>query len=164
MARMEIKGIEEYALKLSKLGKNTEAVAGKAVYAAAGIVADAIKENISALPEVAEVENLKAYRKGGKSGITKRQKKGLMSSFGISKMQKDKGVYNVKLGFDGYNEIKTRKYPTGQPNQLIARVIENGSTHMDKHPFIRPALNQSRKAAKEAMQKVIDEETAKLMG
>lgn len=70
---------------------------------------------------------------------------------------------NVKLGFDGYNEVKTRKYPKGQPNQLIARVTESGSPYMDKTPFMRMAVNATRKPALAEMQKVIDEESKKIM-
>ena len=163
MARMSVRGTEEYALKLSKLGKNSEAVAGKAIYAGAGIVADAVKANLKALPTVRDVENIKAYRAGRKSQLSIKQKEGLMQSFGITKISNDKGYYNVKLGFDGYNGIKTKKYPKGQPNQLIARVVESGSTYMDKTPFVRTALNASRAEALQKMQEVIDQEMNKIM-
>ena len=163
MARMSVRGTEEYALKLSKLGKNSEAVAGKAIYGAAGIVADAVKVNLKALPAVNDVENIKAYRAGRKSQLSIKQKEGLVQAFGITKISNDKGYYNVKLGFDGYNGIKTKKYPKGQPNQLIARVVESGSTYMDKTPFVRPALNASRAEALQKMQEVIDQEMNKIM-
>ena len=160
---MSVRGTEEYALKLSKLGKNSEAVAGKAIYEAAGIVADAVKVNLKALPAVNDVENIKAYRAGRKSQLSIKQKEGLVQAFGITKISNDKGYYNVKLGFDGYNGIKTKKYPKGQPNQLIARVVESGSTYMDKTPFVRPALNASRAEALQKMQEVIDQEMNKIM-
>ena len=163
MARMSVRGTEEYALKLSKLGKNSEAVAGKAIYEAAGIVADAVKVNLKALPAVNDVENIKAYRAGRKSQLSIKQKEGLVQAFGITKISNDKGYYNVKLGFDGYNGIKTKKYPKGQPNQLIARVVESGSTYMDKTPFVRPALNAPRAEALQKMQEVIDQEMNKIM-
>lgn len=163
MARMTIKGADEYALKLSKLGKSTETIAGKAIYSAADIVANRIKKNIQALSAVPDIENIKAYRSGEKSHLSYTQKKGLQESFGVAKMQQDNGFYNVKLGFDGYNEVKTRKYPKGQPNQLIARVTESGSPYMDKTPFMRMAVNATRKPALAEMQKVIDEESKKIM-
>lgn len=164
MAKMQVKGVEEYALKLSRLGSNTEAVAGKAIYRSADIVANAIKEKINSLEAVTEVENIKAYRAGKKARLTIGQKRGLRESFGISKMQLDtEGYYNVKLGFDGYNDIKTRKYPKGQPNALIARVVESGSSYMDKNPFIRKTVNAEKKAALAEMQRIIDEETKKIM-
>lgn len=164
MARFAVQGVEEYAMKLHKLGSGSQEIAGKAIYAAADIVANQIKSNIEALPTVLEADNVKAYRKGEKSGISKRQKDGLKESFGIASMKLDNnGFYNVKLGFDGYNNVKTRKYPKGQPNQMIARTIESGATYMDKHPFIRPAVNATRKKALEEMQRIIDEATEKVM-
>lgn len=163
MAKMTIKGTEEYALKLAKMGKESRQIAEKAIYAGADIVANQLKSNLSGIQTVTEAENVKAYRTKGKSGISKRQKDGLIKSFGIAKLQNDDGYYNVKLGFDGYNKVKTRKYPKGQPNQLIARVMESGSTYMDKNPVIRMAVNQKRKASIVEMQRVIDEESKKMM-
>ena len=164
MAKMTIKGVDDYALKLSKLGNQIPVVAGKAIYGAANIVADGIKANISTLPEVDDKYNILAYKRNQKSRISRTQKEGLKASFGISKMQKDEGgYYNVKLGFNGYNQVKTKKYPKGQPNQLIARVVESGSSYMNAVPFVRPAVNNSRKSALSKMQQVIDEETEKIM-
>ena len=60
MARITIKGADEYALKLSKLRKSTETIAGKAIYGAADIVANGIKKNIQALSAVPDIENIKA--------------------------------------------------------------------------------------------------------
>ena len=51
MARMTFKAGEEYAIKLSKLATGQEEIAKKAIYAAAGIVADRIKANLNSLPE-----------------------------------------------------------------------------------------------------------------
>lgn len=163
MARLTIKGPDEYAQKLSKLGKNSEAIAGRAIYSAADIVANQIKGNIKALQAVPDVKNMAAYRSGKKAQLSYKQRQGLINSFGIARLQTDQGYYNVKLGFDGYNQVKTKKYPKGQPNQLIARVVESGSPYMDKTPFIRPAINVTRKPAIAEMQKIIDEETEKIM-
>src|SRR5699024_7395993 len=52
VARMIFKGLEEYELRLSRLGKNTEKIAGAAIYEAASIVTDEIKKGIQALPVV----------------------------------------------------------------------------------------------------------------
>lgn len=164
MAKFSVKGIDEYALKLSKMGESAKSIAGKAIYRAADTVANQIKDEIASLEAVHDKYNLQSVRKKERARLSIAQKKGLMESFGITKMDRDtKGFYNVKLGFDGYNSVKTKKYPKGQPNQLIARVVENGSSHMDAQPFMRPAVNATRKAAKEEMQKVIDEEYTKIM-
>lgn len=164
MAKMKVQGTEEYALKLSKLGKDINKVAGKAIFGAADIVANEIKANIANLEAKHDKYNLAAFRKKEKGMLTIAQKKGLLESFGITKMEKnEKGYIDVKLGFDGYNSVKTKTYPKGQPNQLIARTLESGSSFMDPVPFVRPAVNATRRAAKEKMQQVIDEETKKIM-
>ena len=163
MAKMQIKGVDEYALKLSRLGENVREVGGEAIYSAADIVTNQIRENINNMHTVTDAENIKAYKSGEKSQLSKRQKQGLLDSLGISKLQEDNGYIDVKVGFDEYNSVKTKKYPKGQPNQLIARVVENGSPYMDKDPFIRPAVTRTKKQALKAMQDVIDKRTNEIM-
>ena len=163
MAKMKMYGAEEYALKLSKLAANSKEVAEKAIQEAAGIVTDQVRANIQALPAVKEIENIKAYKEERKSHLSIRQKEGLLESLGITPVAMDNGFYNAKIGFDGYNSIRTKKYPKGQPNQLIARVVESGSTYMDKTPFMRKALTATRGKAMQRMQEIIDDQFKKLM-
>lgn len=140
MARMTFKAGEEYALKLSALASGSEQAAKKAVYQAAGIVADKIRANLEA--------NL-----AGSDQSTG----ALADSLGITPVTMDRdGVWNAKIGFDGYDA-------KGVPNQLKARVMESGTSKIRKRPFVRPAVNATKKAAVEAMQRVIDEETEKIM-
>ena len=63
----------------------------------------------------------------------------------------------MKIGFDGYNEVQTKTFPNGQPNALIARSIESGSSTREKTPFLRPALAAARKQAIEAARVKFDE-------
>lgn len=158
MATMRFDGLQEYLEKLQRVEKNTPEVIGKVVYEMAGIVADEVKANIEALPVSPDAEALKAYGEKSKAPITVSEKKGLEKGFGISPMLNERGYYHVKLGFDGYNETKTKKYPQGQPNVMIARSIESGSSVRDKHPFVRPAVNAARKRAEERAKVIIDAE------
>lgn len=161
MARMSFKSGEDFALKLSRLGAAQEEVARKAVYAGAQVMADAIKANLEALPE----EDFRFLHEGDKfDGVPKGQKQELIDSFGVTPILMDSdGNYNAKIGFDGYGSLKTKTYPKGVPNQLIARSIESGSSVRKKHPFVGPAVKAKRKAVNEAMAKVIDAETQKIM-
>lgn len=135
MARMKIKGLDEYAVRISKLA-NSEEVTKKAIYAGAKIVADEAKSN------------LKKVLSGDSSGD-------LLDSFGISPISRDKnGDFNAKIGFDGYDSH-------GTPNQLKARALESGTSTQKKRPFMRPAINKTKKAAVQAMSDVIDEEAKK---
>lgn len=160
MARMAFKGLEEYELRISRLGKNTEKIAGAAIYEGTKIVTDQIAKNIKALPIVDGYGTPEDKLPGG---VTTIQKGGLLDGLGIATMQNDAGYLNVKIGFDGYNAMKTSKYPQGQPNQLVARGVESGTSWKQKHPFVRPAINASRKRAEAKMAEVLDEEIKKTM-
>ena len=160
MAKITFPGLNDYELMISKLSKGVDDIAGKAIYAGAGIVADAIKENIKALPIVRGYGTTENPLPGG---VTAPQKAGLIDGMGISTMQDDGGYLNVKIGFDGYNATKTDKYPQGQPNQLVARGVESGTSWKEKKPFIRPAINASKKRAEDEMARILDEEIEKVM-
>lgn len=162
MAKYQFKGLDEYAAYLEKIQKNTPEILGRGVYEMAGVVADAVRKNIEALPAVTDAYNIKAYKEGYKSKLSQRQKQGLLDGFGISTMEEESGYLHVKLGFDGYNDVKTKKYPKGQPNVLVARSLESGSTYMDKKAFVRPAVRSSEKRAVEKCKVTIDEEIAKI--
>ena len=160
MAKITFPGLSDYELMISKLSKGVDDIAGKAIYAGAGIVADAIKENIKALPIVRGYGTEKDPLPGG---VTAPQKAGLIDGMGISPMQDDGGYLNVKIGFDGYNATKTDKYPQGQPNQLVARGVESGTSWKKKSPFIRPAINASKQRAEDEMARILDQEIEKVM-
>lgn len=151
------KGIDQYINNLTNLEMRTDGLIGRAVYQGAKIVTDAVKKNLEAIPTddrpSAETRN----------GLRTIQKEALKASLGIAKHQIDGGYYNVKVGFDGYNNIKTDKYPQGQPNAMIARTIEAGNSFTKKHPFVGPAVRSSRAAAEKAMADVINQATMRIM-
>lgn len=163
MATIKFPGLKEYEKRLSTLGKEGKAIAEKAVYAGAAIIADAVRANINALPAVKDEWGVVAYNNNWSAPLTETAKKGLQDGFGISQMGNEDGILNVKLGFDGYNDMKTKKYPKGQPNAIIARSLESGSSIAKKRPFVAPAVRKTKKAAEETMAKIIDEEIAKIM-
>lgn len=151
------KDIDNYIDKLSNLEFTAPNAIGKAVYEGANIVADAIKANIKEMP-VDDTRNAEKL-----NGIRSVQKEGLLYSFGIARLKDDNGFYNVKVGFDGYNKLKTKNYPQGQPNAMIARTFESGNSFTKKQPFIAPAIRATKDIAEAKMAQVIDEETSKIM-
>ena len=157
MAKITFPGLNE--LMLSKLEGSTDEMIGKAVYAGAGIVADAIKDSIKALPIVRGYGTESDPLPGG---VTAPQKAGLIDGLGIAPMQNDMGYLNVKIGFDGYNATETEQYPFGQPNQLVARGVESGTSWKQKKPFIRPAINASKSRAEAEMARILDQEIEKI--
>lgn len=162
MAKISFKGLEAYELRLSKLAdkKEVERIAGQAIYEGASIMADEIKKGIEGLPVVTGYGTDSNPLPGG---VTAVQKAGLIDGLGIAPMQDDGGFLNVKIGFDGYNRTKTEKYPQGQPNQLVARGVESGSSWKQAHPFVKPAIARARKRVEKEMAETIDEEIEKLM-
>lgn len=140
MARMVIKGLDEYALMLDKLGREGSEVSKKMVYAGAKVVADEIRGGLQWA--IGESENSTGD---------------LLDSLGITPIDVDnRGNTNTKVGFDGYDS-------KGTPNQLKARAMESGTSTQPKKPFVRPAINRSKGRAQEAMKKVFDEEIKKVM-
>ena len=155
------KGLDSYIEYLQKINAVTDEAIGEAVYEMAKVVADKVRANIQALDAAPKGKTTYYVTETMiKSQLSEEQKKGLLDGFGVSPMQDDNGYFNVKLGFDGYNSIKTKKYPKGQPNALIARVTESGSSYREKTPFIRPAVNASKKQAEQAGRMKIDEKIA----
>lgn len=160
MAKITFRGLEEYELRLSRLGKESGRIAGRAIYDGASIMADEIKRGIESLPIVTGYGTEENPLPGG---VTRSQKQGLLDGFGISRMEQDNGYYNVKLGFDGYNKTSTKTYPGGQPNQLVARGVESGTSWKQPHPFVKPAISRARKQVEKKIAEVIDREIEKIM-
>lgn len=160
MARFEFSGIDNYISQLNKLQQSTkDGVVGKTVYAGAEVVADSVRRAIQALP----VGDGRARDGGLIDTVTLPQKAGLLDGFGISRMKDDDGFVNVKLGFDGYNSTRTEKYPRGQPNVLIARSVNSGTTFRKKTKFVDKAANSAKKAAEAAMDAACSREIEKIM-
>ena len=160
MASITFKGFEKYGTVITQLYKETPKILGRVTYEGAGIIPDEIRKGIEGLPIVDGFGTAENPLPGG---VTKTQKAGLLDGFGISGLQDDNGFINVKLGFDDYNGTRTKTYPQGQPNALVARGVESGTSWKQKHPFIRPAVTRARKKAEEKMAEVLDYEIAKLM-
>jgi HK97 gp10 family phage protein len=137
---MSIQGLDNFSLQLQTYGQNTVEIAKKVVTAGAQPVADEIRKGLT--------KNLQGskYSEGD-----------LLDSLGITPPGVDNnGNTNVKVGFGGYDS-------KGVANALKARVTESGSSNQKKRPFVRPAMNRSKKKALQAMQDKLIEETKKIM-
>ena len=157
--KLKIKTGAEYIAKLNKLGNNADTISKKAIYNATSIVADEIKGHIKKIP----LDNGYGTESDKIRGISNKQKADLIDGFGITPIKFDEyGGINAKIGFDGYGSITTNKYPQGVPNQLLARSVESGTSFREKTPFVRPAVNKTRKKAVETMDRTIEEEIKKM--
>lgn len=148
-------GIDKYISQLEDLSTSSEEMIKRSVYVGAGIVTDAVRKNIEGLP-VRDSEEFVPGRMV--NGVTATQKAGLLAGLGIAPFRNENGYVHVKVGMDGYNATRRKKYPNGQPNAMVARSVESGTSWMVKHPFIAPAVNATRASAEAAMAKAFDEQ------
>ena len=151
--------IGEYIDNLEKLSKASEKTIGAAIYAGAKIVTDKIRSELEKIPVESSTEAAKAGRM--MTGLTSAQKGGLLKGLGITKMQLRDGTYDVKVGFDGYNTTYTKRWPKGQPNAMIARSLEAGTSFRVKNPVISKATRAVKTEAEMAMARAFDEAVAK---
>lgn len=168
MAKFTIpKDFDEYLLKLSKFGDDSEDVAKAVVYQGASVVADAIKGALKTLPIQEGEGNMPPYAQDGEQlyGVTRKQRGDLIDSMGLAPIQEFKhGYINTKVGWDGYGSVKTKEYPNGLPNQLLMRSIESGTSFRKKNPVVRKATMNVREQALDKMKKEFDEQSKKYFG
>ena len=156
-------GLNAYMNQIAALNKNSLDIVKGATAAGAKIVADACKAELGGLPATSNGYAIQAWIKGEKTVLTVEQKAGLLESMGLAPIRNDGGFINTKLGFDGYNAVKTTKWPNGQPNALIARSVNSGSSVVEKDPFMQRVESGTRKKAEKAMENYFDDETKKIM-
>lgn len=159
MAKLKMQGLEEYENQLLKLENVSRECIGRAIHAGAREIADQVRQNIQLLP----IDERKVKNGQMLHGITAAQKRGLLDGFGIARLQNDNGYMNVKLGFAGYNNVVTKSFPNGQPNSMIARSVNSGTSFRQKIPFVDSAVSAKRDAAEKAMKDTFDDEIKKVV-
>lgn len=164
MAKIEMTGLDEYMKQLESLTKDITGTLKRGVYDAADVIADAVRSQINALPAVDDIEGLIGWQQKRPTVLTKKQKAGLLSGLYLAKMRTEANRVDTKLSFTGYNNVKTKKYPQGQPNAMIAAAVESGSSAHRKTPFIRTTANKVKSQAVAAMRDTIDADIKKIMG
>lgn len=159
MATFQFRGIDEYIARLSKLIDEPRETIGRAIYAGADVVADAIRRELNSLP----VGDRYAQEGEKINTVTAAQKAGLSNGLGIAKMRQDGTAHNVKVGFTGYNNQHTRSYPGGQPNSLIARSVCSGTSFRAKNDFVGRGARSAKAHAEQAMKNELDNTYKKIM-
>lgn len=155
----EVYGFDELVAQFAAVGDAAKPAAQQAVRKGAGVIADAIRQNIVTLPEDAFGRN--KYQ----SGVSKAQKLALLRGLGITPIGEVNGIINVRAGFDGYMEgYPTKTYPGGMPIPLLANAVESGSDWRAKHGFIRKAITANKAKALQAMSDAFDKEIKKVTG
>lgn len=132
MAKVDIKMPEDFLLKLSRLGDQTDTIIPKVLEAGGEVVLDKVKSNLSAVVGSGTKEKSRSTGE-------------LVSALGLSPTLMDRdGNFNVKVGF-------AEPRSDGSSNAKIANILEYGKHGQPPKPFLKPAKTQSRNACIEAM-------------
>ena len=160
MPSIKVDGLEDVFARLKAIGGDIEGVQKRAVYAGMGVIRDEVVRQIEQLP------TQKGYLKDKdlpRDVITPREKEQLIKHIGIASMDSKNGTVSTAISFDGYTDIKSKKYPNGLPAVLVARSINSGSSVRTKHPFMRQAQAAAKARAIEAAEKAAREALAEIM-
>ena len=141
MAKVDVKMPEEFLLKLSRLGSNTDAVAEKVLEAGGQVVLSKVKANLSAVI-------------GSGTKYDSRSTGELEASLGLSPVKADRDG-NHKIGF-------SEPRSDGGSNAKLANILEYGKHGQPAKPFLKPAKTSSRAECIRVMTQTLDEEVGKL--
>lgn len=157
MPKLKTTGLNETLKMLESIEGNTDEILEDVLREGAMIATDEMREQISNLRTSDEYEGGDGKRYAKKSDV-----KGLLDSLGFAPVRFNDTVVDSHVGFDGYNNDKTKKYPKGHANQMIANAINKGTSFMIAQPFINRTKKAAEAKVNEIMQKKLDEEIQKL--
>lgn len=163
MAKISFPGLKKYgdALKQLEFATDNDDLIKDAVWAGAQPVADEVRKNIESIP-VGDLEKSQSgflYR----SGPTEEAKEAMLDGLGIAPPRSAApGEVDVKVGFSGFFGARTQRHPRGYSIKREAWAWEHGTSFTPKHPFVRPAIKDTRKKAVEEMDKTISDGLKKI--
>ena len=165
MSHIRVEGMEEYLSLLDLNYKQLERICGRSIYPGAGYIYKECRKRLEAVRTDDHLFKFAEQYGRKRRGITTRQKQGLIESLGIAPlMNKRGGVFDVKLGFDGYNDIVSTKYPKGQPNAMIARSLNKGTSFMEAQPFMDQTIEAARHPVEDKIEAQFYKELERLWG
>lgn len=141
MAKITFPGMEEYLRQMEGLGREIPKICNRALYDGAKILADAVQKEIDTLDK-----------------LDKRDRQGLHDGLGIARFWAEGDDMVTKIGWEGYNSWKTKRWPQGKPNALVARAQIRGTSWIHPNRFTARAAKKARKACMEAMRNRFDQE------
>lgn len=162
---VDLYGMKNFQRNLRTLANDAQKVMKFSLFDGAAIAGDELRAAVNGLDRVTDAAAIQAWLHGVPTILCVSQKNGLRAGLGITPMKVNGKEISVKIGFDGYNQIATRRWPNGQPNQMIAASCEHGSSAMLEQPFIRPAYRSCaarirsamEAAAKKKIEEILDE-------
>lgn len=142
---MKVDGIEELGEKLSELGEKAESVAAQALYAGAGVMADAYAQAVNSI----QTDKFRYAFGGQKRAVSPEEKAALQGKIGIAKFDKNGTEVGTAVGIKGggYATIAGRR----KAIRKIANAINSGTSFLVKQPVFRRAATQASGQASAAI-------------
>ena len=152
---MKVDGIEELSRKLTDLGDRAEEVAAKALYAGAGVMANAYRNAAASVR--AQPFRYAVFKKRDPSF---EEKAAIQGQTGIAKFDKSGSEVQTSVGLkgSGYVTIAGKQKAV----RKIANAINSGTSFMNKQPVFRKASTQTAKAASAAIVAKADQMIAEI--
>ena len=139
MAKAELKMPDEFLAKLSRLGSQTDTIAGKVLQAGGEVALDKVRSNLKAVV-------------GSGTKSESRSTGELERSLGLSPVMIDKnGNHDIKVGF-------SEPRSDGSSNAKIANILEYGTSSQPAKPFLKPAKSAVKKQCVDAMKTAFEKE------
>lgn len=162
MATWKFVGMEDFINLCIHSEKQLDRTIGRSIYPGALVMANALKEATANL--VTDDGKGAKHRAGSpkRRGPTPEQKQALIGSFGIAIIRKNVYGYNVKAGWDGYNGIVTARWPKGQPNAMVARSVNAGTSFMSPQPFVDNTVRRMEQTTVTAIEKEFENQLRKI--
>ena len=137
-------GLDAYRDQLRGIEQHVPGMVNASLYQGAAILADAVQNEIAGLRQ-----------------LTPEARQGLKEGLGIARFWHENGATVTKIGWTGYNRKRTKRWPNGQPNAMIARSVQRGTSWMRADRFTTRAAKKARQKAIGVMQTQFDVELQK---
>ena len=148
--QMKVDGMSEISELLSQMEEKAPAVAARALYDGAGIMADEIRKGT----ETIKTAPFQYARNGTRLPSPEEKEIVTQAAVGIAKFDKNGTEVDTSVGFrqSGYAELNGKQ----KPIPVIVNAINSGTSFMNKQPFIRKAANSGAPKAMKAMKDRIE--------
>ena len=139
MAKADVKMPDEFLAILSRLGSQTDTIAGKVLQAGGEVALDKVRSNLKAIV-------------GSGTKSESRSTGELERSLCLSPVMVDKnGNHDIKVGF-------SEPRSDGSSNAKIANILEYGTSTQQAKPFLKPAKSAVKKQCVDAMKSAFEKE------
>lgn len=148
--QMKVDGMAEISDLLSQMADKAPAVAARALYDGAGIMAKEIEKGT----ETIKTAPFRYAKEGTRLPSPEEKEIVRQAAIGIAKFDKNGTEVDTVVGFrqSGYAELNGKQ----KPIPVIVNAINSGTSFMNKQPFIRKAANSGAPKAMKAMKDRIE--------